>query len=226
MRPIRVGVVGAGAAAEGIHLPALARTRGVETLAIVDPSDGTRRIHEEEVFRAGQLSQSPRADPVRGRGHRRHPPPVSRPGHDRPAERRHSRAGREADGAYDGRVRRDDRARRNAPGHVWPSGCSAASRRRLRYTKDVLDSGMLGAIRSFDVREGMVFRWPVKSAAMFSPKCGGVLADIGIHVLDLLLWWFGDVPASNTGTMPRGGVRRYCVLESRHDSVASGGERN
>jgi predicted dehydrogenase len=38
MRPIRVGVVGAGAAAEGIHLPALARTAGIETVAIVDPA--------------------------------------------------------------------------------------------------------------------------------------------------------------------------------------------
>ena len=38
MRPIRVGVVGAGAAAEGIHLPALARTSGVETAALVDPA--------------------------------------------------------------------------------------------------------------------------------------------------------------------------------------------
>src|SRR4029077_8328744 len=38
MRPIRVGVIGAGAAAEGIHLPALARTAGVETVAIVDPA--------------------------------------------------------------------------------------------------------------------------------------------------------------------------------------------
>ena len=38
MQPIRVGVIGAGAAAEGIHLPALGRTAGVEIAAIVDPA--------------------------------------------------------------------------------------------------------------------------------------------------------------------------------------------
>jgi predicted dehydrogenase len=82
----------------------------------------------------------------------------------------------------------------------------------LRYTKDVLESGMLGPIRSVDVREGMVFRWPVKSAAMFSPQCGGVLADIGTHVLDLLLWWFGDITGVDYWDDAAGGVEADAVL--------------
>jgi len=49
MRPIRLGVIGAGAAAEGIHLPALARTSGVETVAIVDPA-AERVEHVKQKF--------------------------------------------------------------------------------------------------------------------------------------------------------------------------------
>ena len=89
----------------------------------------------------------------------------------------------------------------------------------LRYTKDALDSGLLGTIRSFDVREGMVFRWPVKSAAMFSPQCGGVLADIGTHVVDLLLWWFGDVAGFQYWDDAAGGVEADAVM---HVEMAGG----
>ena len=78
---------------------------------------------------------------------------------------------------------------------------------------------MLGAIRSFDVREGLVFRWPVKSAAMFSPKCGGVMADTGTHVLDLLLWWFGDVASFEYWDDAAGGVEADAVM---HLEMASG----
>ena len=72
----------------------------------------------------------------------------------------------------------------------------------LRWTKDALDRRCSArSARSTFARP--VFRWPVKSAAMFSPSCGGVLADIGAHIIDLMLWWFGDGAASSTGTTRR-----------------------
>ena len=63
-----------------------------------------------------------------------------------------------------------------------------------RFVKQVIDSMLLGKIIKFDLREGVVFGWPVVSDSIFSKhnSGGGVLIDIGVHVLDLLLWWFGN----------------------------------
>src|SRR6266536_3703994 len=42
---------------------------------------------------------------------------------------------------------------------------------------------------------GFVYNWPVASGFFFSKEQagGGVLVDTGSHMLDLLLWWLGDV---------------------------------
>jgi predicted dehydrogenase len=50
----------------------------------------------------------------------------------------------------------------------------------------------LGKIKYFNLEEGTVFSWPTVSGFYFDKKRagGGVLMDIGVHVLDLLSWWF------------------------------------
>ena len=83
----------------------------------------------------------------------------------------------------------------------------------LRWTKEALGAGLLGRVQSFEVREGLVFRWPVKSAAMFHPSCGGVTADLGVHNFDLLLWWFGDCAALVYRDDAQGGVEADAVVE-------------
>jgi len=60
--------------------------------------------------------------------------------------------------------------------------------------KDLLDRGELGTIQSFTYREGHVFDWDITTPATFTKtvgRGGGVLLDIGTHVLDCLLWLFG-----------------------------------
>ena len=52
----------------------------------------------------------------------------------------------------------------------------------------------LGELRRFAIAEGGRFTWPAVSPSFFEPSQtpGGVLLDLGVHVLDLLLWWLGE----------------------------------
>ncbi len=83
-----------------------------------------------------------------------------------------------------------------------------------RTVKWLLERGVIGQVQSFDVREGHVYAWPVASDFMFRRESGGgVLADTGAHVLDLLLWWLGDFELVEYRDDDRGGVEADCELE-------------
>jgi predicted dehydrogenase len=51
----------------------------------------------------------------------------------------------------------------------------------------------LGQLMRFNVNEGGRFDWPAVSTAIFRHEetPGGVLLDLGVDVLDLLVWWLG-----------------------------------
>lgn len=83
----------------------------------------------------------------------------------------------------------------------------------LRWIKQAIDAGALGRVESFDIREGGVYGWPVASPSMFRREGGGVLADAGAHVLDLIVWWFGDWRTLRYRDDARGGVEADCLLE-------------
>jgi predicted dehydrogenase len=114
------------------------------------------------------------------------------------------------------------RAAENAPGGplVLAVGHIRRFFRNSLYVKEVLERGLLGPIRSFDCREGTTAVWPRHSSTSFRYEKqlagGGVLADIGVHVLDLLLWWFGDYRRSPD----QGSTLRY------FDDDMGGGEAN
>jgi len=62
--------------------------------------------------------------------------------------------------------------------------------------KQIVDSGRLGQLTSFEYREGHKFEWEVTTPAAFRPRHQGgtgVLFDIGPHVMDHLAWTFGDL---------------------------------
>ena len=67
----------------------------------------------------------------------------------------------------------------------------------LQSIRSLVDVGVLGAPKSFDFSEGGPFNWPAASASFFQKQHsqGGVLLDLGVHLLDLVCWWFGE-PAS------------------------------
>jgi len=220
-RPIRVGIIGGGAAAEGIHLPALARTAGIELAAIVDPVKArTDQLSRSFGVRAGFTDYReaiPHIDAaVLGVPHQLHAPiavDLLEAGVHVLVEKPMALTTAECDAML---------AAAERSGAMLAVGLLRRFAPTLRWTKETLSSGLLGPIKSFDIREGLIFRWPVKSAAMFSPACGGVTADIGAHILDLVLWWFGDCARINYWDDAAGGVEADAVIELEMASGVTG----
>jgi predicted dehydrogenase len=87
-----------------------------------------------------------------------------------------------------------------------------------RYMKFLCGpGGRLGPLRHFSIEEGGPFTWPAASAAFFtkSETPGGVLLDIGVHVLDLLIWWLGDPDDFSYADDAMGGMEANARLELR-----------
>ena len=96
-----------------------------------------------------------------------------------------------------------------------------------RWVKMLIERGALGDIRRVDVREGECFhRRPAGnprmaaeigqfSAAFWNKEkaAGGVLMDIGSHVLDTLTWWFGKGRVANYRDDALGGVESEALAE-------------
>lgn len=98
-------------------------------------------------------------------------------------------------------------------GSVLAVGLIRRFYKTLRFIKQVLDDGWLGEIQSFDFREGLISNWPAVSDAILRKSSGGVLADVGSHVLDLILWWFGDMSVAAYCDDAHGGNRANCEIE-------------
>lgn len=80
--------------------------------------------------------------------------------------------------------------------------------------RNLLRDGLLGEIRRFDLRQGVIPRWPFATDFLLKKEMagGGVLADFGVHVLDLLLWWLGDLAATEYRDDALGGVESDCDM--------------
>jgi nucleoside-diphosphate-sugar epimerase/predicted dehydrogenase len=93
-----------------------------------------------------------------------------------------------------------------------------------RWTKALLQCKTLGEIKRFEVREGTVSSSGTSSDMWLRPNLadGGVLTDAGVHTLDLLLWWLGDVESVTYRDDSEGGFEADCILECRFISGASG----
>lgn len=90
--------------------------------------------------------------------------------------------------------------------------------------KRILDAGLLGAVRSFRFLEGEVYSWPAQTASFFkrAEAGGGVLIEAGVHTLDLLLWWLGDVEEVLYQDDAVGGVEANCRVHLKMTSGAQG----
>lgn len=94
----------------------------------------------------------------------------------------------------------------------------------IRLIKAVVATQALGAARSFDFLEGGPFTWPATSAALFQKQTagGGVLLDIGAHVLDLVVWWFGEPDEIDYADDAMGGLEANCLIRLKYSSGLEG----
>jgi predicted dehydrogenase len=78
---------------------------------------------------------------------------------------------------------------------------------------------MLGDIQSFSIEDGYAFAWEAVDEFRFDrTKGGGILLDIGSHVLDTLYFWFGDINIKRYVDDCNGGVETNCYIEAETDS--------
>ena len=90
--------------------------------------------------------------------------------------------------------------------------------------RNLLREGLLGDLRGFEMRQGVIPRWPFATDFLLKKETagGGVLADFGAHVLDLLLWWLGDWAAIEYWDDAMGGIESDCELRLTLRSGVSG----
>ncbi|MFL6602498.1 MAG: Gfo/Idh/MocA family protein [Steroidobacteraceae bacterium] len=102
------------------------------------------------------------------------------------------------------------------------------SRRFLPATQTIrrlLALNVLGEITSFNFAEGDAsFLWPVASPGYFRrmDAHGGVLLDIGIHALDLMLWWLGEPIEIVYEDDAMGGIEVNCRIRCTFSQGAVG----
>jgi len=90
--------------------------------------------------------------------------------------------------------------------------------------KKLIEANTLGEIKSFDIREGNVYNWPLASDFMFraGESGGGVLVDTGAHTLDFVLWCLGDVASVEYYDDNLGGMEAECTLHLQMKNGARG----
>ncbi|MEO8176318.1 MAG: Gfo/Idh/MocA family oxidoreductase [Sphingomicrobium sp.] len=83
-----------------------------------------------------------------------------------------------------------------------------------RTIREMIAGEALGKLQRIDIFEGGRFDWPIASPAYFDPKRGGggVLEDVGVHVLDLLRWWLGEPDTVRFADDALGGVAANCAI--------------
>lgn len=64
-----------------------------------------------------------------------------------------------------------------------------------RWLGDLVEDGEIGEVHEVIVEDGAPLDWPMASNSYFdrSATGGGVLFDTGVHLLDRVLWLFGDL---------------------------------
>ena len=109
-------------------------------------------------------------------------------------------------------------------GAILAVGLTRRFMQSAQFAKQAIDNGLLGRIRSFDIQDGFLFNWPLASDFFFRRDAagGGVLIDTGVHTLDQVLWWFGEVRSFEYYDDNFGGVETDCEIFLKLQSGVEG----
>ena len=82
-----------------------------------------------------------------------------------------------------------------------------------QWLRQIIRAGELGEIQSVVAEEGVTYAWEAATKDHFSLMVagGGVLIDIGVHVLDILEWWLGPLSLVSYEDDNLGGVEANAV---------------
>jgi predicted dehydrogenase/nucleoside-diphosphate-sugar epimerase len=226
--PVRLGIVGCGAVTRKCHLPALPAVPGLALTALVDS-------HPGRAAEAARLAAGPPGGPVTvtseledalgsidaavvctsNASHAGVTARLLRAGKhvlvEKPLAITTGDCGLLAGlASARGLVLAVGHVRRLFPVAVWAG--------------ELLASGAIGQPQRVRWHEGDPFGWPVASAAVFQPgqAGGGVVLDIGVHVFDLLMSWFGpDASVAGYADDYAGGVESEATVKLLAGGVAA-----
>jgi predicted dehydrogenase len=226
-KSLKIALIGCGAVTEHRHLPALARRDDCEVVALVDRDDGrARRLSTQFRFpRCPRILTDYRELPncdvdaaiIALPNHLHAPASIGllKAGIHVLVEKPMALSAAECD-----RMIQAAEA-----GHaVLAVGLVRRFLYASQFTKWAIESGLLGRILSVHVQDGFIFNWPLASDFFFHRELagGGVLMDAGVHTLDQLLWWLGDINSFEYYDDSCGGIEAECELHVTLESGAKG----
>jgi predicted dehydrogenase len=211
---VRLAVVGCGAVTSIHHLPAIAASRRAEAVLLVD-SDRRRAEALARRYGVSEVATDARAVVGKAEGaivalpNHLHAPVsidlLSRGVHVL-VEKPMAMSVAEADAMIQAAATWSSRLAVGLEFRHFPGAL---------FVRNLLRDGLLGPIRRFDLRQGVVPRWPFATDFLLRKEMagGGVLADFGVHVLDLLLWWLGEWAEVDYRDDAAGGIESDCEME-------------
>ena len=195
-QPVRLGIVGCGAIVREAHLPVIIGDRRVEVTVLCDRD---RRIATQTARASGINDAAIVTDPAELAGKvdavivaappRFHAPiaiDLMKMGIDVLCEK--PLAITVADGRTMAQTARET-------GRVLAVAHMMRFFPHNRWLADLVEEGEIGEVHEVIVEDGAPLDWPMASNSYFDRKAtgGGVLFDTGVHLLDRMLWLFGDL---------------------------------
>jgi predicted dehydrogenase len=217
LAPLRLAIIGCGAVAERYHLPALQGCGDITVVAVVDPSPDRARLLSARL--PGSVALSDHRELTRqidaavvtapNAWHEAISVDLLRDGIHVLVEKPMARSVDECDRMA---------AAASASGCVLAVGQDFRHFPVAQFAAGFFAERPFGPIRSVDVRQNAGTRWPSVSTGEISREGGGgVLINFGVHILDLLLWWLGDIRAVAYRDDANGGVEAECECDLELD---------